>query len=339
MKQEHRGTQSRRKVLLGAIGTIAAGAGMVGGREAFFSIARAHGLVTRTRAGVAFGTTVSLALAGPRVSTLEGALDDGFAAIRAVERASSLYRPDSELSHLNATGRLERPSAHLLVLLRYAQALSADSGGAFDVTVQPLWDLWAGHAARGERPSAADLHETVARVDWRAVRIADASIDFEKPDTAVTLNGINQGYAADVVASVLAAHGIEHAFIDTGEFGARGTHPEGRDWRLGVVDPRDTARLAFTLDPFRRFAATSGDYATAFSADFKDHHIFDPKKGTSPVDWSSITVSAPSGLEADGLSTALFVLDRDAGRRLLASRAGCSARYFAKDGTDAGVIG
>lgn len=324
----------RRKVIFGAVGALAAGAGLAGGRDAFQAMAHAKGLVVRSRAGVAFGTTVAMTVAGLHAPTLERSLDDAFRAIHAVERASSVYRADSDLSRLNREGRIAIPAPHLVTLLHYASGLSRDTDGAFDVTVQPLWDLWSGTHVRGERPSPADLRKTLARIDWRGVAVTPDLITFDRPGMAVTLNGINQGYAADVVMAAFVSRGIEHAFVDTGEFGARGTHPDGRAWRLGVVSPRDTTRLAFTIDPFRRFAATSGDYETFFSPDLKDHHIFDPRTGYSPRDWSSITVQASSGLEADGLSTALFVLGHERGRALLAARPGSSARYFAKDGSD-----
>ena len=326
---------SRRKALVGATGLLALAAG---GRAALGAMAQRHGLVSRTRAGVAFQTSVALTVAGPDADALEGALDAGFVAIRDVEDASSVYRQDAEVSRLNRDGRIERPGAHLLTMLRYGAALSHATEGRFDYTVQPIWDIWAAANAEGRRPTAADLAPVLARVDWRGVTIADDLVAFDRPGMAITLNSINQSYATDVVMAVLAARGIEHAFIDTGEFGARGHHPEGRPWRLGVADPRDTDAIAFTLDPFRRFAATSGDYKTYFSPDFRDHHIFDPRTGYSPPHWSSITVEAPTGLVANGLATALFASSPEEARRLMALHPDCRARVFAKDGSDAGDL-
>ena len=226
---------SRRKALYGATGLLALAAG---GRAALAAMAQRNGLVLRTRAGLAFQTSVALTVAGERVADLDSALDAGFVALRAVENASSVYRPDSEISRLNRDGRLAQPGPHLLALLRYGTALSHASDGRFDLTVQPLWDLWAAASARGHRPTTSDLAPVLERIDWRGVTIEDDHIVLERAGMAVTLNSINQGYATDVVMSVLAAHGIEHAFLNTGEFGARGDHPDGRAWRLGVADPR-----------------------------------------------------------------------------------------------------
>ena len=99
---------------------------------------------------------------------------------RAVENASSVYRPDSDVSRLNREGLVDDPSPHLVTLLRYAQTLSCDTDGAYDVTVQPLWDLWAAAFARGERPGPAALRDMVSRVDWRGVSVGPNKITLDR---------------------------------------------------------------------------------------------------------------------------------------------------------------
>ncbi|MCJ2072387.1 FAD:protein FMN transferase [Methylobacterium sp. J-030] len=318
---------ARRRILVGAAG-LAAAAGL-GGLAAFRAAAASAGLTLRTRAGLAFGTTVALTAAGGDAARLEAALTDGFAAMRAVEVAASLFRPDSALSRLNRDGALDAPDPHLVVLLRFALALAAETGGAFDPTVQPLWPVWAAAAARGARPAAGVLHAVLGRIGWRRVRLEPDRITLE-PGTALTLNAVIQGYAADRVMAAFRGHGIEDAFVDTGEFGASGAHPDGSPWRLGLADPRDPATLAAVIAPFTGFAATSGDYNMRFSDDRADHHIFDPATGYSPGALSSVTVTAPTGLLADGLSTACMVLGRERGARLVAGHAGAAVRFTDK---------
>ncbi|MGU3539913.1 FAD:protein FMN transferase [Methylobacterium sp. A54F] len=316
----------RRRLLLGAAGGLAA-LGL--GRAGFAALARARGLVARTRAGTALGTTVALTVAGPSAAAAEAALDDAMRAVRAVEGALSLQRPDSALARLNRDGRLDAPDPLLDEALGFALDLAAASGGAFDPTVQPLWPLWAEAAARGTRPDPAALAAARARIGWGRVRREPGRI-FLEPGTALTLNGIAQGLAADRAMAALTPHAIADAFLDTGEFGARGAHADGSPWRLGIADPRRPGRIAEVLDPFTGFAATSGDYATAFSADFSDHHIFDPATGRSPRALAAVTVRAGSGLLADGLSTAAMVLGPEAGARLVARYPGATATFTLK---------
>jgi FAD:protein FMN transferase len=301
---------ARRRVLLGAAGLAGAA-----GFAAFRAVAASHGLTARTRAGLAFGTTVALTAAGRDAPATEAALTDGFAAMRAVESAASLFWADSALARLNRDGSLDAPDPHLITLLRFALALAAETEGAFDPTVQPLWPVWAEAAARGARPEAVALRTALARVGWRRVQVEADRIVLE-PGTALTLNALIQGYAAMTV--------------DTGEFGAAGTHPDGAPWRLGLADPRDPAAVAAVIAPFTGFAATSGDYNMSFTDDRSDHHIFDPSTGRSPRSLASVTVTAPAGLIADGLSTACMVLGRTRGAALVAAHSGCAVRFTDK---------
>lgn len=317
---------ARRRLLVGGAGLATAA---LGGVAAFRAMAGAQGLTTRTRTGLAFGTTVALTVAGPEPSALDAALSDGFAEIRSVEDAASLFRATSALNRLNRSGHLEAPPAHLTTLLRFALDLAAGTGGAFDPTVQPFWPLWAQAAARGERPDPASLRRAAARIGWRKVSLTPERILLE-PGTAVTLNALVQGYAADRVMASLHARGITDAFVDTGEFGASGTHPDGTPWRLGIADPRAPDTLAAVIEPFTGFAATSGDYSMSFSPDRVDHHIFDPATGRSPAGLASVTVTAPTGLLADGLSTSCMVLGTARGRDLVARHPGCTVRFIDK---------
>lgn len=314
---------TRRRAVLGAVGL--AGAGFAG----FRARAAAGGLVARSRAGLAFGTTFSLTAAGPDPDALEAALTEGVAAMRAVEHQASLFRPDSALSRLNREGRLEAPPPHLAAMLAFAFDLAEKTVGAFDPTVQPLWPLWSRAAEGGGRPDPAALRHCLARIGWRRVRLSPEAIVLE-PGTEVTLNAVVQGYAADVVMAALHARGIADAFVDTGEFGAVGTHPDGSPWRFGIADPRRRGEVAAVIAPFTGFAATSGDYNMAFSADFTDHHIFDPATGFSPRGLASVTVTAPTGLLADGLSTACMVLGRERGSVFVADHPGCAVRFAEK---------
>jgi len=256
------GRVTRRRAVLGAFGLA-----VLGGATRFRTMAAARGLASDTRAGLAFGTTVSLTAAGPDRGELEAALSDGLSAMHAVEREASLFRSDGALPRLNREGRLDGPPPHLAALLAFALDLAAETGGAFDPTVQPLWPLWSRAAKVGERPDPGALTACLARIGWRRVRLTPEAIILDK-GTEVTLNALVQGYAADVVMAALRARGIADAFIDTGEFGAAGTHPDGSPWRLGIADPRRKGEIAEVIAPFTGFAATSGDKNWGSRRDF-----------------------------------------------------------------------
>jgi thiamine biosynthesis lipoprotein len=263
-------------------------------------------------ADLAFGTVVSIKVLHDDARQAELALADALAEARKVDALMSIYRPGSEVHTLNRDGRLARPDPHLLAVLNQARRLAAQTGGAFDITVQPLWDL-----ARAGRNAAPAL----PLVGWQRMQLDAAGITLG-PGMAITLNGIAQGYALDLARAALEARGIRHALIDTGEFGALGAAEGGRPWLLGVRDPRREEAHIGILAMDGRAVATSGDYATAFTSDFSSHHIFDPATGASPTELAAVTVAAPSGILADGLSTAFMVMGAQRSLALAASMPG-----------------
>ncbi len=101
---------------------------------------------------------------------------------------------------------------------------------------------------------------------------------------------------------------------------------------MGIQHPRIEDAYISVAKLDGRCLATSGDYATSFSPDHRDNHIFDPRTGKSPTELASVSVLAESGLVADGLSTALFVLGPEQGLRLIEATPGADALFVLKDG-------
>lgn len=272
----------------------------------------AQALAWRERALLGFGTTLWLRVAHERADHAEAALDAAVAEIRRVERLMSLFDPDSALCQLNRTGRLRRPDPQLRDLLRLARRVSQHSGGAFDITMQPYWQIWSRASQDGGLPSARVLEQARRLVDWRAVRATEAELSLPVSGMSLSLNGIAQGWAADRVRAVLAGFGIRHAMIDCGETAVLGHAPSGGPWAFGIEDavvPEPDARRPMpTLIADGRAIATSSDRHTAFSADRRHHHIMDPHTGYSPTHWSSVTVIAPACALADALTKVFFML-------------------------------
>jgi thiamine biosynthesis lipoprotein len=254
------------------------------------------------------------------------------AELRLVESVMSLYRPQSQLCRLNRDGVLDAPHPYLVEVLRRAQAMSAQTGGAFDVTVQPLWLLYAEAQKTGRPTESAALDKAVQRVDWRRVEISAAKIRLHGDGTAVTLNGIAQGFAADRAMAALRRHGVEHALADTGEIASLGHKAGGEPWTAGIQHPRRQDAYVWLAKLRGRCLATSGDYASSFSADFRHHHIFDPRTGRSPAEFASVSVAAATAAQADAISTAVFVLGHAKGLELVRSMPGADALLVFKDG-------
>jgi FAD:protein FMN transferase len=261
----------------------------------------------RERALLGFGTTLWLRAAHRDAETVERALDAAVRAIRHVEAQMSLFDPASAVSRLNHDGELRDPDADLLQVLRLAQQVAARSAGAFDITVQPLWQAWEAARRAGRMPTPHELSKARALVGWRGVEVEAARVRLRRPGMAITLNGIAQGYAADLARERLRAHGIEHALLDTGEWAPLGHAPGEQPWRLAVADPRNAAQPVVALQARGRSVATSSDAHTTFTADLRHHHIFDPRSGESPAQLASVTVLAHSCALADALTKVMFM--------------------------------
>lgn len=327
----------RRNFIITLIGTSAAGVAGLALTQGKLSSripsgGNPLGLARISRTGYALGTEVRLTVFHRDHRQGGRAIDAAFSAIDRVERVMSLYREDSQLAHLNRYGRLSDPDPGLVGVLRAASDLSERTDGVFDVTIQPLWTLHKACAAGGTAASAEAIAEARAKVDWRRVEINEDRLALHGEGTQVTLNGIAQGYAADQVARALREFGVSHALIDTGEIGAMGHHAEKDAWNIGIKHPRDSASFLETAALCDRCLATSGDYESYFSPDFRLHHLLDPRTGRSPLELCSVSVAAPTAMQADGLSTAACLLGLRRGIELIEATAQADALFVTKDG-------
>jgi thiamine biosynthesis lipoprotein len=280
--------------------------------------------------GIALGADASLQLYHPDAAEAARLIDAALAEVARLEKVFSLYRAESALSRLNRDGALDDPPQELVALLGDSERFARLTGGAFDVTVQPLWDLYAAHFARADAdpsgPPPAELARALARVGHAKVAV-DAGRVALAPGSTVTLNGIAQGYITDRVTDLLRDNGVDHTLVDMGETRAIGAHPAGRPWTVGIKDPRNEAALVTTLPLDDQAIATSGGYGTPFDASGRFNHIFDPATGGCATRYLSVSVMAPTATIADALSTALSLLPLERARPVLAA-AGATAAWF-----------
>src|SRR5262245_25614733 len=184
------------------------------------------------------------------------------------DRIFSLYRTDSEISELNAAGKLIKPSPELRTVIEASQRLSVLSNGAFDISVQPLWRLHEAHfwsRTEVQADIAARAHDLAyALVDFRQIECSASAIGFARPGMAITLNGIAQGHITDLIADLLRHEGFETAVTDLGEIRTLGRHPDGRPWKLGIRGGMASEGEARIVELEDMALAVSGGYGTTF---------------------------------------------------------------------------
>ena len=290
----------------------------------------------RVWSGAALGCDATLQIHHPDPATADRLIAASLAEVERLERVMSLYRPDSALSRLNRDGVLEDPPFDLVRVLSESRRYGALSGGAFDVTVQPLWDLYAGHFSRPDAspdgPPADAIAAAVARVGQDALEVDPARLRFARPGMGVTLNGIGQGYITDRVVELLRAGGVEHALVDMGKTRAIGGHPAGGPWSVGLEDPRAPGTIAERIPLADRAVATAGGYGTLFDAAGRFNHIFEPWSGRTSWRWLSVSVEAATATESNALSNAFALMPEEATAPSVRAR-GLVAHFVRPDGT------
>jgi thiamine biosynthesis lipoprotein len=280
------------------------------------------------------GTSLTLTVVGTdRVATRAAALDT-VAEMDALEAVLSAYRPDSQVSRLNASAILARPAPILLDVLRLAARVAALGDGAFDLTVQPVLALYGGPRPRATLPPPTAVEMARALVDHRALRIADEVIALTRPGMAITVDGIATGAIIDRGVAALRSRGFDNVLVDVGgDLMLSGERAAGVPWRVGIRNPRPGVALLARFEASNRAVATSGDYMHPFTPDLAQHHIIDPRTGYSPRELASSTVVAPDAATADALSTLTLVLGARRSRALLEDLPGCEGYFVGKDGT------
>ena len=261
--------------------------------------------------GIALGAAAEIVLYDPDAARARRLIARCVAEIDRLEDVFSLYRPESAISRLNREGRLMSPPLELVTLLAEARSFSERTKGAFDITVQPLWRLYATHFARPgadpRGPGEAAHARAQALVDYRTVEIEPAEVRFARLGMAITLNGIAQGYITDRVAALLQDAGMGDVLLDIGEVRALGRHPEGRPWHVGLRHAAQPETVARTVTLTDRAVATSAGIASPFEPSGRHHHLFDPATGRPAPAAGQVSVVAPRATMADALSTALAV--------------------------------
>ncbi|TWU24123.1 Thiamine biosynthesis lipoprotein ApbE precursor [Novipirellula galeiformis] len=255
------------------------------------------------------------------------------AELRSVNDQMSTYLKSSEISRFNASESTDwfDVSAETALVVDAALRISKATNGAFDVTVGPLVNAWSfgPDAKTNTVPSdetIATLRESVG-YEKLAVRIEPPALKKSTSSLKVDLSSIAKGHGVDRVIALLERHGAKNVFVEIGGevrvTGKKGDQP----WKVGIQDPRieqsgtNETPLAAAHPIENQAMATSGDYRIFFEVDGKRYsHTLDPRSGR-PIDHdlASVSVIAPTCMEADGWATAINVLGAEQGAKIAAA--------------------
>jgi thiamine biosynthesis lipoprotein len=275
------------------------------------------------------------------------ALEAARISVQALENRFSLFSPSSEVAILNSAAGLEERSFPEETLFLFSKALeyAKHTKGAFDPTIGPLTQLWGIGTAKEGVPSPEEIEKALGLVDYQNFQIFPerGTAALPRKGQAVDLGAIAKGYAGDVVREVLEKHAISQALIDMGgNIVTLGSKPGGSPWRIGIQNPLEPrGKYIGILSLSNASVVTSGNYERYFEKDGKRyHHIFDPFTGyPASQELLSVTVISPSSLQADALSTGLYVLGLSRGIQLATDLEGVEALFVTSDRRVVGTSG
>jgi len=258
------------------------------------------------------GTSVVITAIHESKAAAESGIAKAFVEIERLAALFDRHQPDTPVSLLNKTGRLTDIAPELYEVMDKAQIFYRRSSGAFDSTVLPLVEMIKRNAPSGGRVTLtkSDLDDALALVDSDALKISKNEICFSKKGMSVTLDGIGKGYIVDRASNLLSACGIDNHLINAGgDIRACGECSAGQPWIVAIEDPGRKGHYPAIIQLKDAAVATSGGYEVYFDADHVHHQTITPQGAVASGSCMSLSVTAPTVMEADALSTSAFVMD------------------------------
>jgi thiamine biosynthesis lipoprotein len=288
-----------------------------------------HVMHTVALACHAMATRFELVLQGHDPVALRAAGEEAIREIEHLEAQLSIYRPNSELSQINARAADEavRVEPRLFSLLQLASHLSAETGGTFDITIAPLMRCWGLMQKEGRIPTPEELAEARANIGWQHLELDAKSftVRFASPGLMLDLGSIGKGYALEQAADILREAGVTSALLHggTSTIYALGKPLDAPAWSIALANPQQEGarwissasaqtRQRFapiaTVDLCDEALSVSAVWGKSFEANGRVYgHVIDPRLGEPTTGALMAACVLPSATESDALSTALLV--------------------------------
>jgi thiamine biosynthesis lipoprotein len=268
-------------------------------------------------------TYVTVYTIGPKSKTLP-AINTALDRMQAVDAKFNSRNPSSPVNTFN-TQNVPITDHEVLDVVALALQIAKDTDGAFDITVEPLIELWGFYGDSPRLPAPEEIQNCLNQVGYSNLILSENELQKKKADVRIDLGAIAKGYAIGQAAKVLRDHGVTSALIDAGGDVYALGKKAGELWKVGIRKPRGDEILGY-LEVQDLAVMGSGDYERFFERDGKRyHHIFDPKTGYPAAGLSGTTLVHPDPMVADAWNTAIFVLGPEKGLALVERISGMEA--------------
>jgi len=279
--------------------------------------------VPRKRIVKLMGSRFDITIVAADSLTAERNIDMVVAEVTRIENLISDWKADSQISQVNKNAGIGpvRVDPEVFALTERAIHFSEITNGAFDISFAAMDRIWKFDGSMTEMPSPEAIKKSVEKVGYRHIVLnrAHSTIFLTREGMKIGFGALGEGYAADQCRDMMLAKGIKAGIVNgSGDMSTWGKQPDGSDWTIGITNPLRNDTI-FAVVPLRQGAVvTSGSYEKFVLFNGKRYaHIINPSTGYPATGVSSVTVFGPSAETANGFSTSLMVLGKEAGLKLI----------------------
>lgn len=281
------------------------------------------------------GTLVEISVVEKDKDLAQLAIQNAFNEIQRIEKLMSTHIPSSEISKINESAGLQPlpVSPEVYEVIERALYWAEQTNGALDISLAPVQELWG---FDGDHPSLPDkdaIKQVLPKVDYRKIQLENQTVFLMETGMRLHLGAIAKGYAVDRAIKILQDSNIHHALINAGgDLKTLGRRADQTTWKIGLQHPRKPESILASFSLSEKAVATSGDYQKYFDQNgTRYHHIMNPKTGFPVLGVMSATVVTETVMDADALSTALFVMGTKKGLALIDNLKSAEGLIMAQD--------
>jgi thiamine biosynthesis lipoprotein len=281
------------------------------------------------------GTRVSITAVDESRDRAEEAIGRSFDEITRLSNLLNRFEDATAVGTLNRDGFIRDAPPEVALVVGAALEYHGLTGGLFDITVKPVVDLFRSRYDAGQPlpPPEAEFAEALSLVGSSAVKVSRGMIRIGREGAGITLDGIAKGFIVDRASRVMAGAGVRNHLVNAGgDIRTSGSKGNDGPWRVAIQDPGRRDGHVSTIRIGNGAVATSGNYEVYFDREKMFHHIVDPRSGYSPFATAGASVRADTAMEADALSTALFVMGPERAVSFAGGVASCECLVVKKGG-------
>lgn len=292
----------------------------------FFFLAttlQANAQVLRKRTAILMGGRWDITIVAKSKDIAEQNIDTVIAEVARIENLISDWKPTSQVSQVNSNAGIKpvKVDREVFELTKRALELSKITGGAFDISFAAMDRIWKFDGSMTEMPTPEAIKKSVEKVGYKNIVLdnINSTIFLKLPGMKIGFGALGEGYAADMGRKLMLRKGIKAGIINgSGDMSTWGRQPNGKYWNIGITNPFKTDTIIAVVPLKQSAVVTSGSYEKFVVFNGKRYaHIINPATGYPATGLVSVTVFGPSAERANGFSTSMMVLGKDAALKFI----------------------